>query len=457
MIVVAFLVGLSVLLVVVRRPHIGLYMAIAATAVLKSPELPIVREKLTAVEFLMVFTWIGILITGIPQKKLPMSREASHNKVLAITFALWVLLCGVAHNMMTGWIFASSSMLETVNYIYGICIYLTILYMVRDWTTWRNCLWAWVAGAVVAAGVGTMATIARVPVWAIEDFTGRVNSTLRNENQVPSFLLPILPVVVILFAYSNRKLWHRVALLALLGAMLITAVGTGSRTAIGMVILSVGGILGVWLYEGKTRQVKFSLIGSLGMALVVSTVMYFVVALAAFDGNYRLGKTPAWQRPAAMLTNWVTGKNGLDSTRPAQIQASFEHIGSYALLGTGPKLAGKKLHIEEVHNTYVGLMIETGVFGILIFLIWLFHAAWLPFKKLRKEPSGYHRALLLALIAGFVVCLFYQNFCFGLRQRNIWILTGLLAVTPALIDRSGRQLMWLKQKRAMIEQKKSTI
>ena len=299
--------GLALLGLIIRRPMWGLYLAIAATAVLKTPELPLVREKLTAVEFFMLFTWIALAVTGVKGRRLASDPTLAVNKALALGFVGWVFLSGFWHNLLGG--VQATSLLETFNYGYGVTIYFTILYMVRDWRTWRNCLWAWVAGAVIAAGVGALATLTHAPGWAIEDFTGRVCSTLRNENQVPSFLLPILPVVVIFFAYSKRSFRARLLLLALLGAMFLTAVGAGSRTGIGMLALCTMAILGVWVYEGRTKQVKFSLIGSLGMAMVGSMVLYFVVALAAFDGNYRLGYTPAWQRPAAMLTNWFEGKS----------------------------------------------------------------------------------------------------------------------------------------------------
>lgn len=439
------------LAIILRYPLWGLYLAIASTAVLKSPELPLVREKLTAVEFFMVFTWIALAVKGVRGSPVEMDPSLKTNRALAYGFAGWILLSGLWHNFIGGSLQASS-LLETLNYVYGLLIYLTILFMVRDWRTWRNCLWAWVAGAVVAAGVGALATLTRTPTWAMDGFTGRVSSTLRFENQVPSFLLPILPVVVILFAYAKRSYKERVGLLILLGAMFLTSVGAGSRTGIGMLILSVLGVLCVWIYEGRTKQVKFSLVGTLGMALAGGMVLYFVVALAAFDGDYRLGKTPAWQRPAAMLTNWVSGKGKLDSTRPEQLAKVGANWERYAILGTGPKMAGWKLRMEEIHNTYAGILMETGVPSLLLFLAWLGHTAYMPLRNLKREPMGYQRALILALLAGFVVALFYQLFCFGLRQRNIWMITALLALAPALIERSRRRyLLARKAQRSVVQ------
>ena len=117
-------------------------------------------------------------------------------------------------------------------------------------------------------------------------------------------------------------------------------------------------------------------------------------------------------------------------------------------------MSGWKLGISEVHNTYAGLLIEIGLPGLLLFLAWLFHTAWMPLKNLRREPIGYQRALVLALLGGFVVALFYQFFCFGLRQRNIWIITGLLALTPALIERSRAQhikFLQLKKRQRLLD------
>src|SRR3712207_2756312 len=43
-----------------------------------------------------------------------------------------------------------------------------------------------------------------------------------------------------------------------------------------------------------------------------------------------------------------------------------------------------------------------------------------------------YRLLMLALLVGFVALLAYGFFMFGLRQRNIWLLTGLLMALPRL-------------------------
>lgn len=422
-----------------KKPIWGLYLAIASTAVLKSPELPIVREKLCATEFLMLITWAALLFEGLKSKPLRKNEMVVQNKWLAIGFAFCITLSGLINGFGIGGDRAQYTFVETANYIYGLFIYLTVIHCVRSWGEWRNCLWAWCAGAVIVSVVGTVATFTNSPEWAIEFFTGRVCSTLRNENQVPSFLLPILPVVLISFAVRKNSLKVRLSVFMLIALMMLTTFGTGSRTGIGMLILCGLGVYWIWVKERNSKQIAFKALGTMAIVFSVGIIAYFMVALAAFDGHYRLGYTPAWQRPAAMLYLWASGNHPLDGTRPLQMAAVFEQWHQNPIFGVGPKLAVAKFNTNEIHNTYLGVFAEIGLLGILTFLAWMLHTLITPYKMASKELSGLNRSLLLALIVGFVLSLFYQCFCYGLRQRNIWIITGLLAVTPALVEDSRRR------------------
>ena len=55
------LAGLWFLPQLARQPERGLYLAFFSSGILLSPELPIVREKLTVVEVIMLLTWMAML------------------------------------------------------------------------------------------------------------------------------------------------------------------------------------------------------------------------------------------------------------------------------------------------------------------------------------------------------------------------------------------------------------
>ena len=94
-----------------------------------------------------------------------------------------------------------------------------------------NAILAWMIGLAVASIVGVAAFGGLAPDWAVEE-TGRICSTLKRENQVPSMILPIILVVLLCSVRKGMTLPWRVVFLGLTMAALIATIGSGSRTAL---------------------------------------------------------------------------------------------------------------------------------------------------------------------------------------------------------------------------------
>lgn len=434
---IAVAVATALLLWMSRRPVRGLYLAFFATAILITPYLPLVREKFTAVEVMMVLTWLAMLSRQSAWRNWnnPLQPFQHIALLLGWFFIAWVALSFFVNNL-SFYKGLPGSIVEALNYLYGFLMFRTVLLLVDDWKKWTGCLTAWLLGAVVVSLVGVLAVSGHAPGWAYDEFTGRVSSTLRNENQVPSFLLPVFAATVFMAVSTGRRLWYRLFMILLITGMLVTTFGTGSRTAMGMLVICLLGTFFLALKEWTYGAFNRLLLARNALAIVCGLFLYVMIVLAAYRGDYALGKTPAWQRPVVMLSDWWQGKKVLDETRAQQLDVVATHFMDNIMVGTGPKLAGLRYGVAEIHNTYAGVMFELGVPGCLLFIVWLLYVLQVGWRAGNSCPDPYHRLMALSLCVGMGALIVYSMFMFGLRQRNIWLLAGLLAALPRVIHQA---------------------
>ena len=434
MLALVVLVLCGVFFWICRHPVRGLYLAIFATSVLMTPAMPVVREKFAATELFMVLTWLAMLVSSrrwahSPSPVLAPQRQAI---ILGACFIGLVLLSFLAGQIddPSRWV---ASTVETLNYTYGFFIFLSIILLVDNKEKWLNCLLAWLLGAALAGLVGVWAVAGGAPAWAYEDFTWRISSTLRNENQVPSLVLPMLIPAVFLAVRRGQSTLYRVLFMGLVAAIMVTSIGSGSRTALGMMVVAVLAVYFLGVKEARYGLINRSLLATIAISFIGAGLLYVTTALALYDGQYALGHTPPWQRPVVMLYEWAQGTRILDRTRGEQMSLVFDNVGEFALLGSGPKLFGELVGSAEIHNTYAAILVEIGIPGLLFFLAWLIYVGWLGWNTGNRTQDRFMRLMILSLVAGLAVLIVYNMFMLGLRQRNIWILAGLLVASPRVL------------------------
>ncbi len=421
----------------IKRPVLGLSLAFFTSGILLSPNLPLVREKLTATEFVFLFLWFALLLkrgSSTQSGKLLSSQKLAVG--LGACFIFWAFLSFALNNIEFTFNFVPS-LVETGNLVYGYLMFVTVVMLARERESWLLCLKGWAAGTAVVGFFGVWGMVGGAPEWVYEDFTGRISSTLRNENQVPSFVLPVLLALVFMAAQKGISRHRQLVLWAIVAGAIVTSVGSGSRTAFLMLlVVYVGGVYVAVMTAGQ-RPYRIGSMFVLSVAMVVGLAVYVFLALVSYDGDYALGKTPAWQRPVVMLYDWAMGKRALDTTRPEQFVGVIENIGDHFFLGTGPKIYGVMLGMAEIHNTYAGVLIQTGAVGFVLFMAWLLYILLKTLLASRKVSDVWLRTLILCLFVGMGTLLLYNMTMFGLRQRTIWLLAGLLVASWSFSVRRG--------------------
>jgi O-antigen ligase len=202
-----------------------------------------------------------------------------------------------------------------------------------------------------------------------------------------------------------------------------------------MMICATVGMLFVAFREfrfGAFNVQRFTKIALFGFA---GFFFYIFLALVNYNGDYQLGVTPNWQRPVVMLYDWAQGKRNLDDTREHQLQVVEENIGDNLVVGTGPKNYGVEYEVDEIHNTYAGVLFQLGVPGLFLFLAWLGLVVYAGWRSSHRIGDNHQRLKVICMLVGMSLLLLYSMTMFGLRQRNIWLLAGLLVATESLVPR----------------------
>jgi hypothetical protein len=421
-----------------KEPVRGLYLAFFATGILETVSLGPLREKFGLTELAILLTWFAMFLghswrnnrQGLSQlQKLSLFFLSAF---ILVEWTSFVVNNATFYNHITG------SLVEVLNYTYGAMMVMTVVLLVDDWDKLKGCLYGWCLGAVVVSVIGVWAMTGSAPSWTMDEFTGRISSTLKFENQIPAFIIPIFLPTMIMTLSRNTSSWLKWGLFVLTIFMAITMIGTGSRTAFLLLIFAFIALVIIGFIERANADLFKGRLGLFAIICFIGLIAYITAALSAFDGNYSLGHTPSWQRPVVVIYNTITSETGtLDTTRTDQMNVIFENADKSMFIGNGPKLYPYKYGVSEIHNTYAGIYAESGLFGLIFFLLFLISAGYTVLLVRKREPIPYHKLLASALFSGFFLLLLYGMTMYGLRQRNIWLLAGLLISSHTLLKKNN--------------------
>jgi O-antigen ligase len=234
----------------------------------------------------------------------------------------------------------------------------------------------------------------------------RAYGTFGHPNQLAGYLILILPAAAIELFYG--KTWQARAFpLVCLAVMLAALMATFSRGAwLGLGLAGLGLFVAVvpraWLWRG------------LAIGLVVIGLLYAGMKLFPGPGVLVVDRMYSMQHPE---------QEDSVSFRKVCLQTAGKMFQTHPWLGFG---AGEyELNIRKyfnetyyawsamdkhIHNLYVQILIESGLFGLIGFLVWLGYGVAVPARRMFKLPPGYARSILAACLAGVLAFLIHNNF-----------------------------------------------
>jgi O-antigen ligase len=258
----------------------------------------------------------------------------------------------------------------------------------------------------------------------------RLGASFQNPNYLAAGLLTSAILGAGLAAVTRRASW-RLALcgaVVLIGAAILT---TGSRG--GIVAALVAGLAALIVMRGSRLRLGMIIAGLAvgGMLWVTAASDSSVERLREFDTGGS-GRIDLWSVAWRMSTDHPVIGVGFGNypveapdyiSRPGQLER-------VEFIVETPK---------EVHNAYLGLVAETGVIGLALFLIIIAGLVRITLDAARRfEQRGDHdlttiaRTIAIAQIAGLAALFFAEN----PANHQLWILLGLGPVLVTIAERS---------------------
>ena len=380
-----------------------------------------VLQKLTLSDLVLLLTLAGLLNE---KRSAGATYDRQGRRIVWLLAAFCVASIASATLGETG----GESLIELATYFW-ICLALVVICqllsspdrMRRVLTAWRR---AGVIGCV-AGGVGT------VLMWhgSMDNLLvqgGRVAGLFEGINQLQSFVIAVIP-------FFCAKLFSRAA-------------SRGTRVLYGaLVVVGFAGVVG----SGSRAGVVFAALSVWLMALLASprVAAAWTCAALLFAGSAwhllgeHLNELPYGIRRSFSYVQEDTFElDELSIGRADQLRTFYTVFAEHPLVGVGPGgfaawvprvVPGGKA--QEMHNSYLGVLGETGLIGGLIMLGLL---ADVMVRTLRffywavraRDPDALMGAR--ALFVSYLAILMYGMLNYGLRQRHFWFVVALAVAVP---------------------------
>jgi O-antigen ligase len=242
-----------------------------------------------------------------------------------------------------------------------------------------------------------------------------------------------IPVIVHLVMHSKGRL-ERLVLIGILGINILGVMLTISRSGLLMCLLALGAL--AVRYRSLITPRRLGAVVAGGMLSLA--VLLAVLPQSFFDRQASIGK---WQDRSL-------------SRRSSYLTVAFDAFQLHPLLGSGPdtfkdyyaesdatRLYTKKTERMErqAHNTYVEVLVGTGIVGLTLYLLCL-HRAWMHFRlaeaafRLRGDPKA--ADLMACYRLGFLVLMLFLLMMTEMYHKYMLLSLGLSQVA---LRESGAQ------------------
>lgn len=426
---IVVLVGVLVVVVfavmIFQRPALGLYLGVALSGFLMTPDLPVVGTRLAVPDIPLLLALIGLVIALSLSRSLALPQDHTVRSVLTIFIIfLFLAVVSLCINSIFRHMDLLNSLVEVASYIYGFSIAVAMILLVDDWQKWHRFVMFWLIGVAVVSAISVLAVLGLGPEWAHHG-GGRIKSTTRAVNQLPSYIAPAIPLLVGLYVVSARNRLAAIWTVPVLLAVVIALSVTGSRLALAMsAFVLVASIIYCARYIRRYPLTAMSVfVISLSVFLIAS---YYVVAIIAMGPEALPETMRGLVRPIERTVTAASFDEYLGA-RGEQLGIILNNFHHGLLLGVGPANFMEVFnHRHSVHSTYFSVYIELGLISLVLLLAAMVLLVVRGYEAARRLDDSKQSIMLgMAVIAFLTLCI-YGVATFGLRQRIFWLIIGLL-------------------------------
>ena len=230
-----------------------------------------------------------------------------------------------------------------------------------------------------------------------------------NSNQLSCCML--FPAIMLLwFTYSDRPVWLRVIAFALTAVLCAFVLQTGSRA--GLLSLAIG-IFFVLLFHAFGSGKAFVMSFAMGAVLLAVIVIVYLFFLPDSVSNRLTIQSAVSSGGSHRVEIW-------ESALDAFVQASPVR----KIFGWGAN--GVRFSKMAVHNQFLQLLVDTGIFGLLVYVSMLVTIAVIFAKK--------NRSMLCVFLALQAYSLFGSCYANNKTFWLVWLFAAVVSVSPPAVE-----------------------
>lgn len=257
---------------------------------------------------------------------------------------------------------------------------------------------------------------------ATDKFTG----LMRFSNQWAGYFVTIFPLLLAL-AFSKLKGWQRplVVACALLGILTVPA--SGSRSGLFLLAGEVVGFVGLYLMLNRSDK-------------ALNRLIYIALFGVLLIGGYfllidQLEDSPIVRRSFGAFELVFEQEQFSDSWRDYNWRSAMTEFAKHPFIGIGLGTFEIYYDRHEVHSTYLSFLTETGVVGLVPYLVLLgLSTLQLARSFIAHVAQGRTNLVLIALLVAIGSQLLFAIHHNNARHRHVWtiLLIGLLYAEVSL-------------------------
>ena len=291
---------------------------------------------------------------------------------------------------------------------------------------------AFIAGAVLTSTLGLLG-LAGDP--GSDDAASRFGGAFGNPNNLAAVVLPALALAGFQLFTARRPVER--LLLAGSGAFLVLVLFlTQSRGGLaGFAVMSVVAVAVATPF--RTRAVVLIL------AVLCSGLAYFTIVaspsererVTTFSAAGSTGRSDLWNVALQMTADHPVGGVGMDNfttVAPEYLEQNLDIQRADLFL---------RPNATEAHNTYLSVLAELGVVGLILFLVFLgavLGVAWRSARGLARTHDHEADILARALIVGAAGMLAAYFFFSAEFEKQLWLILGSLVALSTLSGEARR-------------------
>jgi O-antigen ligase len=411
--------GVAIVLAVayILLAFLDLAAAIAVwVALLFIVHLSVLGKAPTAIGILLVLAWLGT--AGIRRGRLPVLRAHSWLPLAVMFFACWLTLS-------IAWAEAAGKAAIEAGYWWeAVLVFVVVATTLTTPRDVRFVALAFVIGSVVSVTIGFLGFGEPTDPNRAAAVGDRLVGGGGDPNyQAAAFLGAMFVTGGLISVY--RRLAARIALslaLALITAGFFATQSRGGLLALGFALIAAF----VLLPRHRARILGLAVIAGIGLAVWLPSHSEGLDRLTHFGGSGGSGRQDEWTVAWRIfgehhLTGVGVGNFTLLEPRYVLQPGSLTHV---KLVAETPSL---------VHNAYLQLLAETGVVGLVAFLLVLLgslRACWVAARRFDalglRDQADLARAILIATI-GMAAAMFFISHA---NDYRLWVL---FALGPVLL------------------------